>query len=439
MAAVSPLVSCSKKSQSVSSNLPTGDWRLIVASSAASGAQTAVKPLGRAAANQSGAASYILNFLGLDGTTGILPFPPSLLTNGVDAIYPTPKYLLIVPTWSTTMAAGDLSCTVVALKYADGSYVCIPDLRIGVGYIPTNSFYNPVLWDATGDQIVFQGSLYSKNSTGYTTLMRMDFTAGATPTVSELYPNTSTAGYVEQFGVDSLGNAFFRAAPTGAGAHRILQLTTSQNQTQDFGNGDYADCLTTGTGAVRDNFYYTWGPGGGGNKIYQVTRSGSTYTSSVYFDDSADTLGIRYCNSLFKNSTRAYVAMLGTGEPRPQFPQIIEILNPSLVPRKIPMPGTNRILQIVGNDDMLALRAEGAQTGYLLLRYTIATDKVETLIPANQYRIDDVSVATDGTITFGGLRLSDSKSIVGEIALGSTSVNVLTTSLPDALKIVRLR
>lgn len=167
-------------------------------------------------------------------------------------------------------------------------------------------------------------------------------------------------------------------------------------------------------------------------RIQKCTKGGGKFTDTLYYD--AESLGgILGCggsNTLLKTSDRVFVG--GGGN------YLTEIVNSSGQPAKHTLPQLGSVTKIFGTTGAVIVQGKDTVGNGVILHYMISTGAVTTVLEAGVYVISAMDVASNGDITFHGLRASDGAKILANIPAGTSTVNIVSQSLPTVTRIQRI-
>jgi hypothetical protein len=328
------------------------------------------------------------------------------------------KNFIVVQTSGVVNSTGE-PCYSVAINKTTGATQCMmTHTMIDAGTTLT------VQNDASGRYLFYLD--YSAN------LWRYD-TVTATPTL--LMAN------IEEFAVNSDGDVLAAGVVVQLGMGNTSQTMNvisapGVNDTVTgpwIGTVSLAASVTTINGvAGSQHFFFTTSPGSAAcaGNYCELIKTGTTFAlqqapyTIPLCEANSGTCGIGWAlATMYLNQPTANQPNFYTNNGQ------IDLVNGGTPANVITGTLPNTVLNIAGGGNYLATQAQASDGTLGLYRFNTGTAVFDTMMPAGQYQVTAYDVDNSGNVTVAGIRTSDNKNIVATIAVGSDTVNVVSSSL----------
>jgi hypothetical protein len=342
-------------------------------------------------------------------------------------VYVAEAYFYFSTIQGNTYGANE--CHFYSMRREDGKVTCIPNIYATDGTVAgLESGTAPLQTNEKGD-IAFIVGKYTGSDLpddhGWNAMIKADFSSGEM-VYSIVYAKNN---YIEDMSVSASGDVIARIAPDSGRETIIINL---DGTIQSLGEAPHSRIAIRGADHQKNDFFVTQN-----EKIERWYLSDGKYVVEDYFDDTERLYRLGNIGYFYRSSKAIYTVITGWGDTDPSSDFILEFGLEGQAPRKIANADDTRGVEyflISGNDEQLVAVALDPFGESSLVRYDITTDTFTTLIKYEEYVFRDISMDSTGKISFAAERLSDSKSVAGEVGLD----NVVTIYDLDATKITQL-
>ncbi|UTC65701.1 hypothetical protein E4O00_06475 [Treponema sp. OMZ 788] len=242
-------------------------------------------------------------------------------------------------------------------------------------------------------------------------------------TGKKITPDIYSISCVDEFVVDNDGNVFFSYDDRGNGSLSYAKIRTANNALKNIFTGSYSgDHITIAFRGLDGNIYFASREGA--FKVLIDTQS------NIKFEDynvSGVSMGSQYMHWLYFPDR---ISVIFDGKK-------YEVFNKSGVCSK----SENLEFLKTGIFKLLAYNAHNyyvVTTDGRILRVDLDTDNPTVLLNNSDYEFYKIEVTDNNLIIFNGLRLSDSKKVLGTISVDG-NVTILDDALSDNNAIVLKR
>jgi hypothetical protein len=372
---------------------------------------------------------------------GIVAGRPSTATS--DLLIDSPKFLLFLYS-GLNKAATNEQCVLVGVRKSDGKIACInsnprcdtatnpnnvcnvSDYRSQIKVDPSGNIFSLVLGDGSLETF----DLTNPDSPKYSTIFTNPAVGAASFPIVNRYSDIWTSINLNN-GPD-LEYRIYKAS----GGEALYSVPPGRSVT----------CAFAGPDTDNANFYYIANINGSGAlfNMYKLTRSPSgAFTESLVASDNRSGQD----NTLWMNSGGcAQMAKFGQkiysiGYNQTQMPGHVSNLMYELMSNDIALGNSLPVTIQLSNDILFATNLKAHETGlvvagldasetsHVIQRFNPGTNQLTTVLNKNSYRINTMTVAKNGDITFTGIQLLGGANVIATIP---SATNLLTAKALSA-------
>lgn len=376
-----------------------------------------------------GAAQNQLYALEQDGTLTIVTVvsvPDGGTSSSSQAVEPvgvfdTRLYLFLMY-WGVTHEG--VLCDLIAVRKQDGAMYCVANVG------------NPGSWEAGGEQRGYWKIIQS-DASGQTVwidhnqkISRLDLGDPANPTMTQpLGPGPFGASQAVNADGDDLVSQ--SSGPNGTPPFtRVARSAGGFFNVSDKG----MNCIAAGPPSSGSDFFYleNVGPTTVDNEWVRLVKSPGTFTrvklaAATWADCSA---GLARAGGHFFLS-----GVLQT----PSTPGANHLIDASGGQASLlTVDALHQLTQIAGWEQALFVLGTDSTGSGGIVRYDVSAATFATLLPPGAYNVTKMDVSPTGDVTFYGQRASDGAYVLGTVPAGSSTVEVVSTGLPEVVQIQRI-
>lgn len=324
----------------------------------------------------------------------------------------SPKYVLFgfeLLVVGTAGGSGSQDCPLLLLRKSDGALFCVPGVSGFTGQVQT---------DAGGDLIYVNSPQ---------TLFRIDATDPAYLSVEALIETTSESA-LRTWITNADGDLF-----ASFGGDDQLRVYKAAGGLQNIANAA-EDCMTRGLSGEPGGFYYSINMPPDGIFVHRLVREtdGSFRDESAGIDASNPYTG---CETALVTGDRVYVRPTGNQAPN----HLIEFINPDLSFTRHEIAELTELERAVGVGSTVFILGDDELGNSGIVRFDAVDAAQTTVMPPGEFTLSAIDLSESGELTFTGMRNSDGKLIVGNVAAGSDAYHIVNESAPETAAVVRIQ